>query len=58
MMRMLLEIQNFEPNTVARDVLEEFYVEDVSTLLLLHNQGRLDSAAAFDNIGMFYIIFN
>ena len=58
MMRMLLEIQNFEPNTEARDLLERFYVEDVSTLLALHNQGRQHLASAFDNIGMFFTILN
>ena len=49
-MTMLLGIQNFEPNTEARDLLGPVYLEDVSTLVLLHNQNQSDFAVHFDNI--------
>ena len=49
-MTMLLGIKNFEPNIEARDLLGPVYMEDVSTLVLLHNQNQSNFAVHFDNI--------
>ena len=49
MMALLLGLRNFEPNTEARDLLEDIYLEDVSTLVLLHSQSQTDFAAHYDN---------
>ena len=49
-MTMLLGIKNFEPNIEAAELLGPVYMEDVSTLLLLHNQNQSDFAVHFDNI--------
>ena len=50
MMTLLLGVRNFEPNTEARDLLEDIYLEDVSTLVVLHSQNQTDFAAHYDNI--------
>ena len=50
MMALLLGLRNFEPNNKARDLLEDIYLEDVSTLVLLHSQSQTDFAAHYDNI--------
>ena len=49
-MALLLGLRNFEPNTEARDLLEDIYLEDVSTLVLLHSQSQTNFAAHYDNI--------
>ena len=50
MMALLLGVRNFEPNIEARDLLEDIYLEDVSTLVLLHSQNQTEFAAHYDNI--------
>ena len=49
MMALLLGLGNFEPNTEARDLLEDIYLEDVSTLVLLHSRNQMHFAHHYDN---------
>ena len=49
MMAMLLGLRNFEPNNEARDLLEDIYLEDVSTLVLLHSRNQMHFAHHYDN---------
>ena len=48
----LMGIRNFEPNEEARRMLEDIYLEDINTLILLHGKNQLNYANHFDELSM------
>ena len=51
-MGMLMGLRNFEPNEEARRLLEDIYLEDINTLILLHGKNQLNYANHFDELSM------